>query len=412
MIHEYQSQLLFRSQGIKTAKGDVAGTPEEAIEVCNRLKPKSGDVIVKAQVLAGGRGKGHFDSGLRGGVHICRPSEAPKFARKMLGYKLFTKQTGPTGRPVSKVYICEREYIRRELYFAILMDRESRGPVIVCSKQGGMDIEQVAKDTPEDIIKVPINITTGIQEEQLEEVAEALEFEVGTIRDSAKDQIKKLYDFFVKYDAVLVEVNPFVETADKEVLCLDAKVNFDHNALFRQPELQKMRDVTQEDPREVEASKHDLNYIGLDGNIGCLVNGAGLAMATMDIIKLHGGSPANFLDVGGGATESQVKEAFRILNEDPQVRAILVNIFGGIMRCDVIAAGVIKAYRELNITLPIVIRLQGTNVEQARDLIESSGLRIIPTHNLDQAAQQAVKVAQIVDMASDVNLNVSFQLPI
>jgi len=301
--------------------------------------------------------------------------------------------------------------MRREMYFSILMDRASQGPVMVASPAGGTSIEDVAHATPELIFKENIDITTGPTKEQLTSLATNMGIQ-GVALPRAIELLGNLYKMFIGVDATLVEINPLAETPEGNVYACDAKINFDDNAFFRQKEIFSKRDKTQEDPREVEASAYDLNYIGLDGNIGCLVNGAGLAMATMDIIQLFGGSPANFLDVGGGATESQVKKAFEILNGDSQVKSILVNIFGGIMRCDVIAAGIIAAAKELGMKKPIVIRLQGTNVEKARQLIENSGFRMIVANDLDDAAQKAVKIADIVSQAEEVHVNVSFELPL
>jgi len=329
----------------------------------------------------------------------------------MLGHKLITKQTGEGGKPCNLVYICERKYIRRETYLAITMDREYQGPVIVASAEGGVDIETLAHEAPHKIIKEPVDFKKGVTEEQANRLASSLGFSGRRIQ-SAAQQIQKLFTIFWDYDATLIEVNPFAETADGEVICLDAKFNFDDNALFRHPEIAEMSDPSQEDPRDVAAHKHDLNYIALSGNIACLVNGAGLAMATMDVIKLHGGSPANFLDVGGGANERQVLEAFRIINSDPNVKGILVNIFGGIMRCDIIALGLVNAIKQLGLKVPVVVRLHGTNVEKAKKIIEDSGLRLIATQNLEEAAEQAVKIATMMDMAEKAHLQVSFNLPL
>lgn len=368
---------------------------------------------MKAQILAGGRGKGTFDNGFKGGVHIINGdiNEVGKVAEKMLGHNLITLQSGPQGRPVNNIHVTERFYVRRENYFAIAMDRNSNGPVIMVSPSGGMDIETVARETPEKLTRIPINIDVGITDQDCESIANKLNF-TGDNRAEAIDQFKKLYKLFIEKDATLMEINPLVETNTGSVVCLDAKINFDDNALFRHKELESRKDWSQEDPREYQASKYDLNYIGLDGNIACLVNGAGLAMATMDMIKIKGGEPANFLDVGGGASEKQVSEAFKILNSDNNVSVILVNIFGGIMKCDVIAAGIINAAKELNLQKPLVIRLQGTNVSKAKELIDSCGLRIIPADDLDSAATQSVKIAKIREMAKEAHLNVSFELPI
>lgn len=397
--------------GIRVPKGGAAKTPEEAVKLAQQLGGQ--DWVVKAQILAGGRGKGTFDNGFKGGVHIINgsPEEVGKIAKKMLGHNLITKQSGPQGRPVDCIAVTERFYVRRETYFAIAMDRASNGPVVVASAAGGMDIEAVAEETPDAIIRVPVDIKKGISTEQCEAIADKLGF-VGANRADAVDQFRRLYNLFIDRDATLLEINPLVETSDGRVLCLDAKLNFDDNALFRHKDLDALRDWSQEDPREVQAAKFDLNYIGLDGTIACLVNGAGLAMATMDMIKLKGGEPANFLDVGGSANEKQVMEAFKILNGDERVSVILVNIFGGIMRCDVIASGIIAAAKELNLQKPLIVRLQGTNVAKAKELIDSCGLRIIPADDLDQAASQAVKIAKIREMAKEANLSVSFELPL
>lgn len=340
-----------------------------------------------------------------------KPEDAKNFATKMLGETLVTKQTGERGIKVAKVFLMERVYMRREMYFSIFFDRESNGPVMLASPAGGTSIEDVAHATPELIFKEPVDIMTGPTNEQLTRLATNMGLS-GASLPRGVELLGNLYKMFVGVDATMVEINPLAETPDGKVFACDAKIGFDDNAAFRQKDIFAKRDKTQEDPREVEASAYDLNYIGLDGNIGCLVNGAGLAMATMDIISLFGGSPANFLDVGGGATEGQVKKAFEILNADPQVKSILVNIFGGIMRCDVIAAGIIAAAKDLGMKKPIVIRLQGTNVEKARALIENSGFRMIVANDLDDAAQKAVKIADIVTQAEEVHVNVSFELPL
>lgn len=410
-LHEYISQKLMEDAGIRVPRGKAAKTPEQAVAIAKELGGE--DWVVKAQILAGGRGKGTFDNGFRGGVHVVNGTaeDVGKLAGKMLGHNLITKQSGAQGRPVNEVAVTERFYIRRETYFAIAMDRATAGPVIIASASGGMDIEAVAEENPSAILRIPVDIFKGISNEQAEAIATKLGFN-GKNRQDAVDQFKKLYKLFIDRDATLLEINPLVETSDGRVLCLDAKLNFDDNALFRHKDLEALRDWTQEDPREVAAAKYDLNYIGLDGNIACLVNGAGLAMATMDMIKLKGGEPANFLDVGGSANEKQVMEAFKILNGDERVSVILVNIFGGIMRCDVIASGIIAAARELNLQKPLIVRLQGTNVEKAKELIDSCGLRIIPAEDLDQAATQSVKIAKIREMAAEAQLSVSFELPL
>ena len=369
---------------------------------------------MKAQVLAGGRGLGTFTNGFHGGVHtITRKGQAFEIASKMLGQRLITKQTGSEGKQCNKVYLMQRLYMRRECYLSIMLDRSSNGPVIIASPRGGTSIEDVAAATPEAILKVPVALSPeGPSEAQLNQIAEFCQFHPGKTADQYKNCIKNLWKMFISTDASLVEVNPLAETPDGDIFVCDAKVNFDDNAFFRQKDIFAKRDFTQEDAREVEASKWDLNYIGLDGNIGCMVNGAGLAMATMDIIKLHGGAPANFLDVGGGASAEQVTHAFEILNSDSRVQAILVNIFGGIMRCDIIAQGVIAAAQKIGLKKPVVLRLQGTNVKEARAFIESSGYKIITVDDLDKAAETVVKVAEIKRQAETLSLGVSFELPL
>eukprot|EP01113_Clastostelium_recurvatum_P011157 TRINITY_DN1562_c0_g1_i1.p1 TRINITY_DN1562_c0_g1~~TRINITY_DN1562_c0_g1_i1.p1 ORF type:complete len:454 (+),score=146.15 TRINITY_DN1562_c0_g1_i1:134-1495(+) len=408
--HEYQSQKLMKAAGINCPNGNVAETPGEAQKIAEVLG--SQDYVIKAQVLAGGRGKGSFDSGLKGGVHLCStPQEVRDFATGMLGHNLITKQTGAKGKPVQKVMVTERKYLRKEMYLAILMDRSHGGPAVVASPFGGMDIETVAKENPSAIHVEPVDIMKGISPEITSRVAAKLGVSTAKIPEF-QDQLTKLYNFFIKNDCTLLEINPLAETASGEIMCMDAKLNFDPNAGFRQKEIFNMRDRTQEDAREVAASEYDLNYIGLDGSIGCLVNGAGLAMATLDLITLHGGSPANFLDVGGGATQKQVMEAIKIISSDTNVKAILVNIFGGIMKCDIIAMGLIAAVKELNIKIPLVVRLQGTNMVEAKKIMEDSGLRIIAADDLDEAAKKAVRMAEIVTLAGQVKLDVQFQLPL
>ncbi|KAF9364292.1 Succinate--CoA ligase [ADP-forming] subunit beta, mitochondrial [Mortierella sp. NVP85] len=409
-IHEYLSMDLLGKQGIKTPRGGVAKSGAEAYKIAESLGTE--DMVIKAQVLAGGRGKGTFESGLKGGVRtIFSPTEAKMFADQMLGHKLVTKQTGAAGKICNAVYICERKYVRREYYFAVLMDRKSQGPVMVASSQGGVDIEAVAAENPDAILQLPIDINKGVDRAAVRGLAERLGFTPKCV-DQATDTMIKLYDLFMQKDATMVEINPMAESADHEVICMDAKINFDDNAEFRQKEIHDLRDVTQEDPREVAAAKYNLNYIGLDGSIGCLVNGAGLAMSTMDIIKLHGGEPANFLDVGGGATAEQVTEAFKIISSDPRVTTIFTNIFGGIMSCRVIAQGIIAAASTLQLQIPLVVRLQGTEVNEAKKLIAESGLRIITADDLDDAAGKSVKLSKMVNMAREAKINVSFELPI
>lgn len=376
--------------GVATQRFRVASTPEESSKLAKELNAH--EIVLKAQIHAGGRGKGHFTSGLKGGVQLTKdPKVVEDFSRKMLGYNLITKQTPPEGVPVKKVMIAEALDIARETYFAILMDRASGGPVMVASPKGGVDIEAVAEETPELIFKEAIDIKEGVKKDQTLRLAKKLGFQ-GDKAEVASQQMQRLYELFMKVDATQVEINPFGETPNGQVVCFDAKINFDDNASFRQEDIFAQRDFDQEDPREVQASQFNLNYVGMDGNIGCLVNGAGLAMATMDIIKLHGGTPANFLDVGGGATENAVKEAFKIITSDKAVKAILVNIFGGIMKCDTIAKGIIAAAREIKLQVPLIVRLEGTNVQIAKKIIsESKDISIIPAEDLDDAAIKAVK---------------------
>ncbi len=391
-IHEYQAKALFEKFGVATPRGLAAETAEEALQAARSLDDAS-KWVIKAQVHAGGRGKGTFKNGFRGGVHLVDSTEeAQSLAEKMLGQVLVTHQTGEDGKLVRKVLIAESVDIRAEYYFAILMDREQERPSIIASPEGGGDIEEVAASQPEKIFKESVHPTLGLQPYQARKLANQLGFR-GKQLHAASKLFLAMYDLFVTCDCSLVEVNPLVLTEDDQVLALDAKFNFDDNALFRHPDIAAMRDPEEEDPREVEASKFDLNYIGLDGNIGCMVNGAGLAMATMDIIKHCGGDPANFLDVGGGASESQVKEAFRILVEDPKIKAILVNIFGGIMQCDVIAQGIINAAKTVDLTIPLVVRLEGTSVEEGRRLLNESGLALITADDLGDAARKAVDSA-------------------
>jgi succinyl-CoA synthetase beta subunit len=382
---------LLQRFGVATPAGKAARTAEEAEAAARELG--TDDLVVKAQVHAGGRGKGTFANGFKGGVHLCKsPAEARELASKMLGQTLVTHQTGAEGRVVNTVLVAKSVGIEREIYFAILVDRATGGPMIVASTEGGVEIEAVAEKTPEKIIREPIDRLAGIQPYQTRKLAKQLGFTSAQIKPAAK-LFDGLYRTFVALDCSMVEVNPLVVTDKGEVLALDAKFNFDDNALYRHPDVAALRDTAEEDPREVEASKHELNYIGLDGNIACLVNGAGLAMATMDIIKYYGGSPANFLDVGGSATEEQVTEAFKILAADKRVQAILVNIFGGIAKCDVIAQGIISAAKAVQLTLPLVVRLEGTNVDKGKQLLKESGLAVIAADDLGDAAQKAVAAA-------------------
>ena len=391
-IHEYQAKELLQKFDVATTRGRVAATLDEAEQIARELGDF--DIVVKAQIHAGGRGKGSFKNGFKGGVHVRKtPDEVRDVAAKMLGQILVTHQTGPAGRLVNKVLVAESADIAREIYFAVLLDRATAAPLIVASTEGGVEIEAVAAKSPEKIIREPIDSLAGLQPCQARKLASQLGFESSQLKNAAK-LFEGLYRTFIAYDCSMVEVNPLVVTSKGEVLALDAKFNFDDNALYRHPEIAAMRDVAEEDPREVEASKHGLNYIGLDGNIACLVNGAGLAMATMDIIKFYGGEPANFLDVGGGATEEQVTEAFKILIADKKVKAILVNIFGGIMKCDVIAQGIIDAAKTVKLSVPLVVRLEGTNVERGKQLLKESGLALIAADDLADAAQKVVGAAK------------------
>src|SRR5881397_240299 len=391
-IHEYQAKELLQRFDVATTRGKVASTLDEAEQIAREL----GDVeiVVKAQIHAGGRGKGVFKNRFKGGVHIRRtPEEVREVAAKMLGQILVTHQTGPAGRVVNKVLVAQSAEIVREIYFAILLDRESAAPLIVASSEGGVEIETVAAKSPKKIIREAIDPLAGLQPFQTRKLAKQLGFDSSQLKSASK-LFEGLYRTFVAFDCSMIEVNPLVVTTKDGVLALDAKFNFDDNALYRHPDIAALRDVEEEDPREVEASKHGLNYIGLDGNIACLVNGAGLAMATMDIIKFYGGEPANFLDVGGGATEEQVTEAFKILIADKKVKAILVNIFGGIMKCDIIAKGIINAAKTVKLSVPLVVRLEGTNVERGKQLLKESGLALITASDLADAAEKAVKAAR------------------
>ncbi|MGZ5004016.1 MAG: ADP-forming succinate--CoA ligase subunit beta [Chthoniobacterales bacterium] len=390
-IHEYQAKELLQKFGVATPAGKAAHSPAEAERIAKDLK--TNDLVVKAQIHAGGRGKGTFTNGFKGGVHLCKSAEEVRdVAAKMLGQTLVTHQTGPSGKVVNTVLVAKSVEIAREIYFAILLDRATAAPLIVASTEGGVEIEAVAEKSPEKIIREPIDRLAGIQPFQTRKLAKELGFESDQLKAASK-LFDGLYRTFIGLDCSMVEVNPLVVTKEGEVLALDAKFNFDDNALYRHPEIAALRDISEEDPREVEASKHDLNYIGLDGTIACLVNGAGLAMATMDIIKFYGGSPANFLDVGGSATEEEVTEAFKILVADKRVQGILVNIFGGIAKCDVIAQGIINAAKSVQLNVPLVVRLEGTNVEKGKQLLKESGLTLITADDLGDAAEKAVKAA-------------------
>lgn len=389
-IHEYQGADLMSKYGVNVPKGAAVASVDEVKRAIQDVFPKESELVVKSQVLAGGRGLGTFKNGLKGGVHIVPADQVEDIAGKMLGQILVTKQTGPQGKIVSKVYLCQKLSLVNEMYFAITLDRKTAGPLIIACAKGGTSIEDLAEKFPDQIIKVPVDVFTGITDEDAAKVVDGLAPKVAD-RSSSIDQVKKLYKLFSETDCTLLEINPLAETSDNLLVAADAKLNFDDNAAFRQKEIFALRDPTQEDPREVAAAKVDLNYIGLDGEIGCMVNGAGLAMATMDIIKLHGGTPANFLDVGGNASENQVVEAFKILTSDEKVKAILVNIFGGIMKCDVIASGIVNAAKQVKLEVPVVVRLEGTNVDQGKRILKESGMALITAEDLDDAAEKAVK---------------------
>uniref|UniRef100_A0A7S2VVC3 Succinate--CoA ligase [ADP-forming] subunit beta, mitochondrial n=1 Tax=Chlamydomonas chlamydogama TaxID=225041 RepID=A0A7S2VVC3_9CHLO len=388
VAHEYQGAQLMAKFGINVPEGLPAHSIKEVESALKAMADEKGEVVIKSQILAGGRGLGKFTNGLQGGVHIAKVDKALELAKQMLGGTLVTKQTGPAGKPVNTLYIAKKMKLAREMYFAILLDRKTAGPIMIGCSEGGTSIEDLAEKFPDKIIKIPIDIRQGITDSQAMQMVEGLK--VTGSKAEAAQQIKGLYNLFVKSDCTMVEVNPLAESPDGKLIAADAKLGFDDNASYRQKEIFAMKDDSQIDPREVAAAKYDLNYIGLDGNIGCMVNGAGLAMATMDIIKLHGGSPANFLDVGGNASEQQVVEAFKILTGDKQVKAILVNIFGGIMKCDVIASGIVNAAKQVGVKVPLVVRLEGTNVEQGKKILKSSGLALIAADDLDDAAKKAV----------------------
>lgn len=387
-VHEYQGGQLMSKFGITVPPGVAAKTLDEVNKAIPQMADEAGEVVVKSQILAGGRGLGKFMNGLQGGVHIANSAKAAELAKQMLGQLLVTKQTGPAGKPVNTLFIAKKMKLKREMYFAILLDRKSAGPMMIGCSEGGTSIEDLAEKYPEKIIKIPVDINEGITDAQALKMVTGLQV-TGDLKAAAL-QIKRLYEMFVKCDCTMVEVNPLAENLSGELIAADAKIGFDDNAGFRQKEIFAMRDESQEDPREVAAHAFDLNYIGLDGNIGCMVNGAGLAMATMDIIKLNGGAPANFLDVGGNASEQQVVAAFKILTSDKQVKAILVNIFGGIMKCDVIASGIVKAAKEVGVQVPLIVRLEGTNVMEGKQIIKDSGLKIVTADDLDDAAKKAV----------------------
>ena len=383
-LHEYQAKELFRRFGVAVPAGQVAATPEEAVAAAKAL---GGSVwVVKAQVHAGGRGKA-------GGVKVCKTLEEVAAAtRGMLGQRLVTKQTGAEGLPIHQVYVEAGSQIQRELYLSLLLNRDRSRLAFVASADGGMDIEEVAEHTPERILKVELHPAVGLSSYQCRQLAFGLGLEGGQVAAFEK-VMRGILALYLAHDASLVEVNPLIVTTGGDVLALDAKLNIDPNAVYRQPDIAHYRDTTQEDAREVEASKHDLNYVSLDGDIACMVNGAGLAMATMDLIKLHGGNPANFLDVGGGATKERVTAAFQLILSNPNVKAILVNIFGGIVRCDIIAEGIMAAVKTVGVEVPVIVRLEGTNAELARSQLAESGLAITPASDLTDAATKAVRLA-------------------
>ena len=382
-IHEHQAKELFDGYDIPVSTGSVAYEKSQINEAVGKVK---GPIwVVKAQIHAGGRGKG-------GGVKVVSSKEeAVNEAEKMFGMNLITPQTGPAGKEVKRIYIENGSDIKKELYLSCLLDRATSKVAFIVSKMGGMDIEAVAKDTPENITTVQIEPSIGVTEKDVNTISEAFELKKD-LEGQLSDLIKNMYKFFLEKDASLVEVNPLIITETDKLLCLDAKVNFDDNALYRHPEIEKLRDENEEDEYEREASKFDLAYIKLDGNIGCMVNGAGLAMASLDIIKMYGGEPANFLDVGGGASKEKVSSAFKIILSDKGVKGILVNIFGGIMRCDIIAEGIVAAAKELEISVPLVVRLEGTNVDEGKKILDNSSIEIISANDLDDAAKKIVKL--------------------
>ena len=393
-IHEYQGKELLKAYGVAVLDGYIAWTPEEAVEAAKKLP---GPVyVVKSQIHAGGRGAGKFKDAPegKGGVRLAKSlDEVREAAAAMIGHTLITKQTGQAGRIVRRVYVEAGCDIKRELYISLLIDRSVSEIVVIASTEGGMEIEEVAEHHPEKILRAPVDPASGISSFHARKLAFGLGLEGKQIATFTKF-VTSIYQGFVALDAAIIEINPLVVTGTGDIIALDAKVSFDDNALYRHPEIEALRDESEEDPKELEATKHSLNYVALDGSIGCMVNGAGLAMATMDIIKLYGAEPANFLDVGGGATKERVTAAFKIILSDPNVEGILVNIFGGIMRCDVIAEGVIAAAREVSLSVPLVVRLEGTNVQLGKDIMAKSGLPIIPADNLADAAEKIVKAVK------------------
>jgi succinyl-CoA synthetase beta subunit len=394
-IHEYQAKALLRSYGAPVSDGRVVLRAEEAKTAAGEL---DGPLwVVKAQIHAGGRGKGKFkeaDAGEAGGVRLAKSvEEAATEAKRMLGRTLVTKQTGETGKQVNRIYIEDGSGIQSEMYLALLVDRQTSRVSFVASTEGGMDIEEVAESTPEKILSFSVDPATGYQPFHGRRIAFNLGLEGKQVKQCVT-LMGTLYKLFIEKDMEMLEINPLIVTDAGDLKCLDAKMGFDGNAIYRQPDIAELRDTTEEDPKELEASKYDLNYIALDGEIGCMVNGAGLAMATMDIIKLYGAEPANFLDVGGGATKEKVTEAFKIITSDPQVKGILVNIFGGIMRCDVIAEGVVAAVKEVGLKVPLVVRLEGTNVEEGKAIINNSDVDVIAADDLKDGAEKIVKAVK------------------
>ncbi len=394
-IHEYQAKSLLRDYGVPVSDGRVVTRAEDAKRAAGEL---DGPLwVIKSQIHAGGRGKGKFkeaEAGEKGGVRLAKStSEAEEMTRQMLGRTLVTHQTGPSGKQVNRIYIEDGSDIERELYLAVLVDRSTSRISFVASTEGGMDIEEVAASTPEKIVSFSVDPASGLSDFHGRRVAFALGLTGGQVKQCVK-LVRDLYRLFLDKDMEMLEINPLIVTTDGNLKALDAKMGFDNNALYRHPDIQELRDETEEDPKELEASKYDLNYIALDGEIGCMVNGAGLAMATMDIIKLYGAEPANFLDVGGGATKEKVTEAFKIITSDPNVKGILVNIFGGIMRNDIIADGIVAAVKEVGLKVPLVVRLEGTNVEEGKKIIRESGLNVIPADNLSDAAEKIVKAVK------------------
>ena len=381
-IHEHQAKQILKKYGASVPKGEFAFTVNELIEKAKKIKTEK--YVLKAQIHAGGRGKA-------GGVKILNNiEELTDAAKEMLGKTLITHQTGPNGKEVKRLYIEESSKIKKEFYLSCLIDRASSKIAFISSDQGGMDIEEVAKKSPEKIITTKVDYLEDIDDENCKKIIKIFNLKDNTMLQGI-NLIKSIYKMFISTDANLVEINPLILTEDDNLICLDAKMNFDDNSIFRQPEIQSLRDLNEEDPSEIEASKHDLAYIKLDGSIGCMVNGAGLAMATMDIIKLFGQEPANFLDVGGGASKEKVSEAFKIILSDPNVKGILINIFGGIMRCDILAQGVVEAAKEININVPLVVRLAGTNYKEGKLILDNSGLKIISASDLSDAASKIVK---------------------